>query len=125
MERGKIEINFNESGKISMVIELVNGTVWLTQCEIADLFAVYRQKVGSNIKSLFRNREVLESETMCYHNKVYYYNLDMIIALAFKMEGGYCRLFREWVSKQVKLSFTESQQQPIIINLGNGIYLNN
>ena len=50
MKRGKILIEQNiESGNISVQIELVDNTVWLTKSEIAHLFDVFSSSVRANL----------------------------------------------------------------------------
>ena len=55
MERGKIDIHFSESSQeLSVHIQLSeDGTIWLTQHEIADLFDVYIQTARAGLKILF------------------------------------------------------------------------
>lgn len=123
MKRGTISINENK-----VFIELVDGTVWVTKTEIAKLLGVFAQTVSTNLREIFKNKELFEHEVTCIHNytndkgvncKIEFYNLDVIIALSFRMKGDYCRLFREWVREQIKQSITDNRRMPIVIQLGN------
>lgn len=132
METGKMSIDTNfETGDVSVTLEPHNSTVWMTTYQIADMFNVFVSAVTSNLRVIFKNRELIESEVMHYHKYidskgrncgVDYYNLDVIIALAFRMKGGYCRFFREWIRKQVVKSLTTSNKTPIIIQLGKNTF---
>ena len=113
MERGKIDIHFSESSQeLSVHIRLSeDGTVWLTQHEIADLFDVYIQTVRAGLKVLFQRGVLFETEVMRTHRfinvkgrecSLELYNLDAVIALGFYMKGGICRLFRKWMYKRIK-----------------------
>lgn len=135
MERGKMNIERNlQTGEISVQIELVNGTVWLTKHEIARMFGVLVPMVTANLKVIFKSNELLQTEVIKAHhytnNKgqvchTELYNLDVVIALAFRMRGGYCRRFREWIREQVKRPILQSRQQPIIIQLGKSTLIQN
>ena len=124
MKRGKITIKANEMGNISIHLELVNSTVWMTTSEIAYMFNVFTSTVTSNTNAIFKNKELFEHEVTLCHENVVYYNLDLIIALSFRIKGGYARHFREWVREQITKSIMNSNKVPIIIQLGENTITN-
>lgn len=105
MERGKISIQYScETHNISVDMQLANDTVWLAKFEIASLFDVTINAVTMNLKSLFKDNPILERDgEYCDRSKnevqTMLYNLDVIIALSYRMKNGYCELFRQWVTK--------------------------
>lgn len=129
MERGKIDIHFSESSpEPSVHIRLSeDGTVWLTQHEIADLFDVYIQTVRAGLKVLFQRGVLFETEVMRIHRfinakgrecSLELYNLDAVIALGFYMKGGICRSFRRWMYKRIKEpGYNSIAPRPLIIQL--------
>ena len=106
MERGKISFISNADGSISVKIELSGGTVWVTKSEIANLLEVFTPAISANLREIFKNKELFETEVTRYHNGTMFYNLDVIIALAFRCKSPICRLFREWLREQAKRLFT-------------------
>lgn len=133
MERGKISIEHSSDKNIRVIIELANGTVWLTKHEIARLLDVFVQAVSANLREIFKDKELFEHEVTRQHKytdkkgnicHTEFYNLDVIIALAFRMKGGFCRPFREWLREQAKRPIVESCRQPIIIQVGKSTFLN-
>ena len=82
-----------EDGKAKINLQLENGTVWLNQSEIAELFETTKQNISKHIKSVFDDKELEESSTVNYkltvqnegtrtvERKLAYYNLDMILAI--------------------------------------------
>lgn len=123
MERGKIDIHFLEpSQELSVHIRLSeDGTVWLTQHEIADLFDVYIQTVTSGLKTIFQRWELFEMQVTkihCFTNaqgrqcSVELYNLDVIILLSFYMKGGICQAFREWVYQRIRQPMKTAVPRP-------------
>lgn len=129
MEKGKMSINYNPETKgISVNIELSNGTVWLTKTQIADVFNVYISAVTANLSVIHKedaplyhlcSKEIRSELSRPEVSIRTYYNLDIIIALAFRMKSGYCRLFRQWMAEQVKRPIIENHHSPIIIQIDN------
>ncbi len=129
MERGKIDIHFSESSQeLSVYIRLSeDGTVWLTQQKIADLFDVYIQTVRAGLKVLFQRGTLFKMEVMRMHRfinvegrecSLELYNLDAVIALGFYMKGGICRSFRRWMYKRIKEpKYNSTASRPFIIQL--------
>ncbi|GHV48610.1 hypothetical protein FACS1894181_04820 [Bacteroidia bacterium] len=100
MERGKITIN-----EMGVKITPANGNVWLPAWEIARLFEVFVTKVSSNIKSRLKSGVLREREVCCCHyytngGSVDLYNLDMIIALAYRINSHNSERFRSWLMKK-------------------------
>ncbi|MFR9543921.1 MAG: hypothetical protein SNH27_18000 [Rikenellaceae bacterium] len=120
MRRGVMTID-HSNGDIIVTIDRENGNVWHTTSEIADMFMINRASVVANIKRIFNDDELLENDVVRCDNGVTYYNLDMIIALAFRCKGAVCRKFREWLRHQALRPVANAQ--PLIIHLGNGTYL--
>ena len=50
-----------EDGKDSIELHLDNGTVWLTQQELAELFQTTKQNISKHIKAIFSDKELTES----------------------------------------------------------------
>ena len=49
-----------EDGKSKISLKLENGTVWLSQLEIAELFETTKQNVSKHIKAIFEDGELLK-----------------------------------------------------------------
>ena len=55
-----------EDGKSKISLKLENGTVWLSQLEIAELFETTKQNVSKHIKAIFEDEELLEKVVVNY-----------------------------------------------------------
>ena len=55
-----------EDGKSKISLKLENGTVWLSQLEIAELFETTKQNVSKHIKVIFEDGELLEKMAVNY-----------------------------------------------------------
>ena len=96
MKRGIITIS--ESGVVSMP----TAPVWMTQFEIADLFGVFSCDVRKVIRSIYKNKELNQVDSMRYVKQsdgISYdvYSLEMIVAIAFRICSKESMLFRQFV----------------------------
>ncbi len=111
MERGIITIT--ENG----VVTMPTTSVWMTQQEMSDAFNVFGCDIRRAIRVIYKNEELLESDTMRYIRQgdgVNYdmYSLEMIIAIAFKLRTKECMVFWQFIMDKL-CSF----------NRGNSIHL--
>ncbi len=89
-----------ENGRV--ILRPTSGGVWLTQHQIADLFCVFVSAVGANIRSI-RQSGILREEDTCRMklykdgSSVEVYSLEMITALAFRLDSREASVFRRWI----------------------------
>ena len=100
MSRGIITIS--ETGTVTMP----TVSVWMTQFEIADLFGVFSCDIRKAIHSIYKNKELNELDTMKYIKQpkdISYdvYNLEMVIAIAFRICSRESILFRRFVINEI------------------------
>lgn len=100
MNRGIVTIS--ETGAVTMP----TVPVWMTQQEIADLFDVFSCHVRKAIRSIYKNKEVSELDTMRYVRQadgISYdvYSLEMIIAIAFRICSRESILFRRFIISEI------------------------
>jgi hypothetical protein len=92
-----------EEGRVTIRPE--EGNVWLTLHQIAGLFNVTVSAVNSNIRSILKS-DVLKEEKVCRYKKtenghiMTLYNLEMITALAFRLNSRPAQQFRRWITGQ-------------------------
>ena len=129
MERGTITI---EPAHVAVALSS-DGTVWMTVEEIATIFQVTSAGIERHIKRLFATgeldeREVKTEEMRLRNGRQYvveYYNLDMIIALCFRIDTPPSKAFRRWITEQVVRSLKRAPMQPLILRIGRAVdYIN-
>ena len=98
-------------GKVSINLYADNNTVWLTQAQIADLFNVTKQNISLHINKIFSEGELVENSVVKYYlttandkkdYNVKYYNLDMILAIGFRVRSPRGTQFRQWANSTLK-----------------------
>lgn len=117
MNRGIITIS--ETGTVTMP----TASVWMTQFEIADLFGVFSCDVRKTIHNIYKNKELNEVDTMKYVRQpdgVSYdvYNIEMVIAVAFRVCSRESILFRRFVINEIRAIRKET---PVALFVSCGI----
>ena len=100
MNRGIITIS--DTGAII----IPTAPVWMTKFEIADLFGVFSCDIRKAIHSIYKNKELDEVETRKYikqPDSISYdvYNIEMIIAIAFRVCSKESTLFRRFAITEI------------------------
>lgn len=97
--------------KINVEMKLSNETLWLPQNKIAELFGVTKQNISLHIKNILNTNELEEKSvvkdflTTASDGKKYntkYYNLDMIIAVGYRINSKQATHFRIWATNVLK-----------------------
>ena len=74
-----------------------DGTVWMTQSEIARLFGVFVAAISSNIRSIYKSKQVNEYYTHRISGHEDLYNMEIIAALSFRVRSMESEAFRKWL----------------------------
>lgn len=100
-----------ESGEIELKITLNNETLWLKAQNIAALFGVNRPAIVKHIGNIYKTDELQEHSTCSILEQVAkdgkkriikYYNLDMIIAIGYRVNSKKATQFRIWATDVLK-----------------------
>ena len=96
-----------EDGTSRIQLRADGQTVWLTQLDMAELFAATKQNISLHLKNIFEDGElaqdsvVKESLTTAADGKRYQtmlYNLDAILAVGYRVRSPRGVQFRRWAS---------------------------
>lgn len=86
------------------LITIPNSDVWMTEIEIADMFHVTVRAVNAGIKGVLKSGILKEYDCLRYirfenGSGVDAYNVEMIFAMAFRINSFPAKSFREWLKK--------------------------
>ena len=95
---GSITIDV-ENNRVTVLLSQ-DGTVWMTQSEIARLFGVFVAAISSNIRAIYKDKRMDEFHTHQMSGYVDLYNLEMIAALAFRLRSPQSEAFRRWLLRR-------------------------
>lgn len=100
-----------QDGKTDISVKVEDGTVWLTQGQMVELFNTTKQNISLHIKNIFDEGEqdkdsvVKEYLTTAADGKNYntkYYNLDVIISVGYRVKSTIGTQFRIWATQVLK-----------------------
>lgn len=107
MTNGELILYTTEDGTAEIQLRAVDGTVWLTQTEIAVLFDTTKQNVSLHLKNVFADGELVEdsvvkeSLTTASDGKAYrtrHYRLEAILAVGYRVRSPRGAQFRRWAT---------------------------
>ena len=97
-----------DTGNVSVQVQYEDGTFWLTQKRMAELFGVEVHTVNYHLKEIFQSGELQEDAVIrkiritAADGKNYltnFYHLDAIIAVGYRVNSKQATQFRIWATK--------------------------
>lgn len=129
----KVIIYTANDGQTKIDVKLEEETLWLTQAQMCELYQTSKSNVSEHIKHIFEEGELNEESvvrkfrTTAADGKEYlvsHYNLDMIIALGYRVRSIIATRFRQWATERLKeyivKGFTLDDER--LKKLGGGSY---
>ena len=100
-----------EDGQVRLDVRLEDGTIWLTQKLMAELFNVDVRKISEHLQNIFSSVE-LDSDAVsrifrntATNGKTYltqFYNLDAIISVGCRVNSRRATQFRQWATRVLR-----------------------
>lgn len=121
---GKILIYQNEKGDTKVDVYFVEDTIWMTQRSMAELYQTTAQNITLHIKNIYKDNELDTVSTCKDYLQVQieggrevqrarkFYNLDMILAVGYRVRSNVGSHFRRWATKVL----TEYMKKGFVLN---------
>lgn len=103
----------DENGITKVSVRLDEDDIWLTQNQIAELYNTTKQNISHHINNIFNDGELSQNSTVKKYLTVQneggrkvnrnldHYNLDMIIALGYRIQSPVAVRFRQWATQRL------------------------
>lgn len=131
MSEGALILYNTEDGATTIRLHAVDGTVWLTQAQMADLFQTSSQAITQLIATIYADGEADEAAT-CKQllqvrqegsrevsRNLKHYNLDIILAVGYRVRSARGTQFRRWATTgKTAAELIESRGNPDALNMG-------
>jgi len=114
MTKSEIIIYQADNGKTEIKVKFDNETVWLNQYQLEELFETDRTSITKHISNIYKTEE-LDRNLTCAKiaqvqvegnrtvtRKVNFYNLDLIIAVGYRVNSKRGTQFRMWANNILK-----------------------
>ena len=121
---GKILIYQNEKGDTKIDVYFTEDTIWMTQRTMAELYQTTPQNITSHIRNIYEDGELSEWATCKDFLQVQneggrevrrerkFYNLDMILAIGYRVRSNVGIHFRRWATGVL----TEYMKKGFVLN---------
>jgi hypothetical protein len=110
MEEKNLIIYNTSDGKTTVALLTKDGTVWMNQNQLAELFDTSKQNIGQHIASILEDNELDSNSvvknyfTTAADGKDYnvtFYSLEMILAIGFRVRSKRGTQFRQWANQNL------------------------
>lgn len=103
----QIAIYTTEDGAAQVRLQLTQGIAWLTQKQMGELFDVTSASISHHIQNIIREKEVAGSfkqllKVPGQERSVNHYNLEMILAVGYRVRGQRGTQFRKWATEVLR-----------------------
>ncbi|MCL2156112.1 MAG: virulence RhuM family protein [Leptospirales bacterium] len=103
----------DENGITRVSVRFVDDDLWLTQNQIAEIYDTTQPNISQHIDGIFKDRELSPEAT---HKKfllvqiegnrkvkreISHYNLDVIIAIGYRVQSQIATRFRRWATERL------------------------
>jgi hypothetical protein len=134
--KSEIIIYQAENGLVKIDVLKDSETVWLTQMQMAELFQTTKQNVSLHINNIMKEGELSASATVKEYltvqnegdreikRNVKHYNLDMILAVGYRVKSSAGTQFRQWATTILHeyLQKGFAMNDDLLKNMGGGLY---
>lgn len=122
MKEERNNITIDEHGRLNMPTD--TAAIWMTEAEIVELFGTTAATVHTGIKAILKENalndyDVCKCIRLDSGNSADVYNMEVVIALAFRLNTYPTAVFRKWLVK--KATAPRRTMLPIIIQCKDGL----
>lgn len=114
MPNSELVLYTTEDGRVSVRLRAEDGTVWLSQIDMAELFQTTVPNINQHIKSVYSEGELSSEATIKNYlivrqegkrrvrRPIKLYNLDMILAVGYRVRSARGTQFRKWATTHLR-----------------------
>ena len=108
-----IMIYEDKDGITKVNVKFTSEDIWLTQNHIANIYKTTQQNISLHIKNIYEDKELQEDATHKnfllvqkegnreVKRNIDHYNLDIIIALGYRVQSEVAVMFRKWATQRL------------------------
>ena len=115
-KENKIILYKDIEGRVTMNVVFAEEDVWLTQAQLVELYQSSKSNISEHLKHIFADKELDEKvvvrkfRTTTQHgaiegktqsHDVAHYNLDVVIALGYRVQSPIAVRFRRWATQRL------------------------
>ncbi len=113
-KENKLILYKDDEGNVSVNTRFADEDVWLTQAQLAEIYQTTQQNISLHLQGIYGDKELDDDERT--HKKyllvrqegkrkvqreIEHYNLDVIIALGYRVQSSIAVRFRRWATQRL------------------------
>lgn len=103
----------DSDGKTSLSVRFADEDVWVTQKQLSEIYCTSQQNISLHIENIYRDGELPKESTYKKYllvqqegsrqvkREIDHYNLDMIIAIGYRVQSEVATRFRRWATQRL------------------------
>ena len=110
--KNEVLIYEDKDGKTRVDVKFIDEDIWLTKYQLADIYKTTRQNIEQHINNIYEDEELPDSTCKKFlqvqkegnrevKRNIDHYNLDMIIALGYRVQSDVAVRFRIWATRRL------------------------
>ena len=112
-KENKLILYKDENGRVSVNVRFADEDVWLTQAQLVEIYQTTQENISMHVSNIFKDGELDENRTYKkfllvrqegnrqVRRNIDHYNLDMIIALGYRVQSPIAVRFRRWATQRL------------------------
>lgn len=112
-DKNNIIIYQDDNGITKVNVRFADADVWLTQQQLAEIYDTTQENISMHISNIYKDNELDENRTYKkfllvrqegqrqVKRNIDHYNLDMIIALGYRVQSQVATRFRRWATERL------------------------
>ena len=113
MSENEILLYTDENGKTNVSVRFAEEDVWVTQAQLAEIYNTTQQNISLHIDNIYKDGELPEEGThkdfllvqkegqRNVKRNIAHYNLDIIIAIGYRVQSDVAVRFRKWATQRL------------------------
>lgn len=103
----------DENGKTNVSVRFADEDVWVTAVQLAEIYNTSRQNIGQHLENIYKDNELPREATIKkffivqkegsreVKREINHYNLDVIIAIGYRVQSDVAVRFRRWATQRL------------------------
>ena len=103
----------DENGKTNVSVRFADEDVWVTAVQLAEIYNTSRQNIGQHLENIYKDKELPREATIKkffivqkegsreVKREIDHYNLDVIIAIGYRVQSDVAVRFRRWATQRL------------------------
>lgn len=108
-----INIFQDDNGLVKVNVRFADEDVWLTQGQLAEIYDTTQENISMHVSNIYKEGELDQNQTYKkfllvrkegnrnVQRNIDHYNLDMIIALGYRVQSQVATRFRRWATERL------------------------